>query len=62
MDDNVNAPITQYIAFAPNFVVNDSENYLSYGIANGDITSSIVRWFFLAASVCKARAIPFRRE
>jgi hypothetical protein len=29
MDDNVNAPITQYIPFAPNFVVNDSENYLS---------------------------------
>jgi hypothetical protein len=25
MDDNVNAPMTQYIAFAPNFVVNDSK-------------------------------------
>ena len=62
MDENLNAPITEYIDFAPNFVVNYRENYFSQGIANDDIMSSIVRWFFLAASVCKARAIPFRQE
>ena len=62
MDENLNAPITEYIDFAPNFVVNYRENYFSQGIANDDIMSSIVRWFFLAASVCKARATPFRQE